>query len=501
MKVRKWVPLLLVVLCAASAAASDVQVRSMRIDEAMPWAMWGDFNGDGLDDLLRHNKLQWNVGGRLAEPMTVALLEADIGALPEPADLNGDTYADLIIRVGEDRVDRLFLGDGRGAFTEHPLPTEFGRVFQIADVTNDGVADLLTFRVGKLTVLRNNGDATFTLQQELAWPDRNSALRLAIGDLNADGFVDLAGTAENHLYLFYGSANGTFSQPRVRFTRRRFSSLQIADVNGDSRADLAGLHMVETRVSPLLLIGDGAGRFPIAARARIEGAYDPLEYVSNVVVGDFVPGGANELAVADGDGTVFLFGASNGQLREVGRTRLDADRGKFGRDDVVSPRLLRARFRTPGQYDLIAEGTSLDVRKNPPRRVWLVEASGSVSAVAQSTTRSRMRAVGGHADRITGGYDVDVLESSCPINLSALTFEQEGMFVDVGLNEIIRGAEAIYVEGSIWMRLTVVNQGVARELNGILRPAANGFAGTLFEDGATPCGSWQWHKLQLVRPR
>jgi len=367
-------------------------------------------------------------------------------------------------------------------------------------VTNDGHADLLTFRVGTLTVLRNNGDATFTLHQELPWADNNAALQLAVGDLNNDGFVDLAGSAERHLYLFYGSENGIFSQPRVRFTRRPFQSLEIGDVSGDGRADLTGLHTFETRLSPVTLIGDGAGRFPAAVRTRIDAA-EPSGYVSNLVMGDFVPGGTRELAVADADGTIFLYGVVNGQLREVGRTSVDADRGKFGMKDIVSPRLLSARFRTPGRYDLIADGTSLDVRKNPPRRVWLVEATGSMPVVAQSTSRSRVRAVGGHADRITGGYDVDVVASSCPINLPEISFEQEGMFVDVGLDERVRGAEAILIEGAVWLRLTVVDQGTGRELNGILRPSANGFTGTLYEDGATPCGSWQWHKLQLARSR
>jgi hypothetical protein len=72
------------------------------------------------------------------------------------------------------------------------------------------------------------------------------------------------------------------------------------------------------------------------------------------------------------------------------------------------------------------------------------------------------------------------------------------MFIDVALNEQIRGAEAIYMDGSLWLRLNVMSNGVMRELNGVLRPQpTGGFAGKLFEDGATPCGGWQWHNLVL----
>lgn len=505
MDLRKRVPrvvlsvgvLWLAVLCA-TAAVADVQVRSTRVDEAMAWAVWGDFNGDGLDDLLRHNQLQWNVGGRFSAPVTVGAFGELAYSLTDPVDLNGDSYADLVIREGDGRADRLFLGDGQGEFTERPFVTQYGRTIKAADLTNDGRPDLVKFRLGTLTILRNNGDATFALQQEIPWPDNNIAMRIAVGDLNGDGFIDLATNTETKLYLFYGSANGTFSQPRVRFTRKPYGSLEIGDVNGDGRADLTGLHTFEGRLSPLLLTGDGAGRFPGAVRYRIaEGAWEPSEYLSDLVMGDFVPGGSNELAFADADGTIFLLASQNGVLREVGRVRVDAVRGNWGADDIVSPRLLRVRFETPNQYDLIAEGTSLDVRANPPRRVWHIEATGSLSAVGQSSVRSRVRAVAGHGDRITGEYRVNQLESSCPITLSNLRLEQEGMFVDVGLNEVVRGAEAVFIDGTIWIRLTVMNNGVSRELNGILRPGLNGFYGTLFEDGATPCGGWQWHKVTL----
>ena len=485
---------LLSVLLLCFTAAADVQVRASRIDGALVWGVWGDFNGDGLDDLLRNNQLQWNVGGRLTTPFTVAEFDERASFVMDAIDLNSDGYADVFNHTGEHSPDRLFLSDGFGGFNEYAFPAQWGSIAKVADFTSDGQPDILTFRPGKLTILRNDGAANFTLHQELPWTENNVYPDLGIGDLNGDGTLDFTVTSENRLYVYYANPGGVFGEPRVRFTRRPLGAIAIADVTGDARADLAGLHTFEGKESPVVLTGDGAGRFPGAMRLKVNN-----DFVNDsVVVGDFIAGGAKEIAYAEPNGTVHILTATGGQIRDLGSVTIDAAVKPWV--DNLGPRLSVRHFRSADRDDLIIEAFSMDVFANPPRRMWLVDVQGSINAAANSRTRSRTRAVAGFADRITGEYRVDILESSCPLSLPELKFEQEGMFVDVGLDERIRGAEAIFIDGAIWIRLTVLNNGVARELNGTLRPATNGsgFAGTLYEDGTTPCGSWQWHKLALT---
>ena len=36
-------------------------------------------------------------------------------------------------------------------------------------------------------------------------------------------------------------------------------------------------------------------------------------------------------------------------------------------------------------------------------------------------------------------------------------------------------------------------------MHGLFRQTATGFAGSLYEDGSTPCAPWQVHEVSLVR--
>lgn len=487
---------LLCVLLLCFSASAQIELRSSRVDGALVTGVWGDFDGDGLDDVLRHNQLQWNIGGRLTAPFVVTDLDAQDSFLLDAVDLNSDGYADLIQRIGDSTADRVLLGDGQGGFTEQAWPAQYGSVVKAADFTSDGIPDLLTVRPGKLTILSNDGAAGFTMAQELTWTDRNLYPSIGIGDLNGDGLIDFAIASETRVYLYYSDSRGVFGEPRVRFTRRPFGELAIADITGDARADLAGLHTFEGNVSPLVLTGDGAGRLPGALRLRVDSDFMNESFV----VGDFVPGGAKEIAYAEPNGTVHLLEATNGQIRELGKVTIDAAVKPWV--DNIGPKLSVRRFRSADRDDLIVQAYSMDVYANPPARVWLIDAQGSVAPVARAAVRGRTRAVAGHASRIGGEYNIRMLSSSCPIPLSSVRLEQEGMFLDVGLSDRIRGAEAIYAHDKIWMRLSVLDEGgVSRVVSGYLRPSSTGFEGTLFEDEKSPCGVWAAHRVVLEMAR
>lgn len=494
---KKFAVLSLVVFCAVSALGGNVELRATRIDNAIAGATWGDYNGDGLDDQLYRNELQWNIGGAFASPILVPAFNELKYSVGGANDFNGDGYADVFMLSKYGDADLLFLGDGRGGFVEHFWPSEYGRVVKTVDVTNDGRVDVLTQTPGqKITILRNDGTANFTLHQDLPWTD-STELQIAVGDLNGDGFSDIAAASLTELHIFYGNADGVYGAPRVRFTRRRFTTLNIVDVTGDARNDVAGLHAFEASASPTVLAGDGAGLFPNTLRLRTNvPASGDLVEPSNVVAADLMQGGGKELAVSEADGTVHLLSAAGGQLRDLGTVKIDSGAPSWAPE--IGPVLSIVRFRSADRDDVIVEGYSPDRYRNTPRRVWLIEATGSI-ATAQSATHGRTRAVAGHAERVAGSYRVDMLESTCPLPLTSLRFDQEGMFLDVGLDERIRRAEAIVVDGRLYLRLTVIDDsGIPRELKGTLRRSDVGYAGTLYEDGATPCGQWQSHKLALV---
>ncbi len=188
----------------------------------------GDFNGDGLADLLVNftgsvnnqptNTLLFAAGkgdGTFAAPVATSLERTD-GTILIPTDLNNDGKLDVVI-AGSALIAGLFqgntgaggvsvyLGDGTGKFTRSFSETEanFMSGAALADVRGTGNLDLVgatvagdfllgEVSVGGLELLPGNGDGTFGKAEPLSMPDNIVPTGVAAADLNGDGRIDLA---------------------------------------------------------------------------------------------------------------------------------------------------------------------------------------------------------------------------------------------------------------------------------------------------------------------
>ena len=71
------------------------------------------------------------------------------------------------------------------------------------------------------------------------YPAASSPQRLAVGDFNRDGKLDLALTGgQSAVRLLYGNGDGSFQTP-VSFTSDGPFLIAAGDLNGDHAADLA----------------------------------------------------------------------------------------------------------------------------------------------------------------------------------------------------------------------------------------------------------------------
>jgi hypothetical protein len=167
-----------------------------------------------------------------------------------------------------------------------------------ADFNNDGRLDLaIANRTDNtVSILRGNGDGTFTAQS--AFATGNLPYSLAAGDFNGDGKQDLVVTNFNdgNVSVFLGNGDGTFQSP-VAYTIGLGGtpiSVVTGDFNGDSSVDLAVANQNDASVYILLNKNDGTGTFQSAVRYPA-GTSD----VAAVATGDFNGDGKLDLALTN----------------------------------------------------------------------------------------------------------------------------------------------------------------------------------------------------------
>lgn len=215
------------------------------------------------------------------------------------ADLSGDGNADLVIAYATSTSNflRVLIGNGNGTFGPGAdYPTD-GMALQVAaaDLDGDGITDLVVLSgTETLSVLLGKPDGTFQ-------PRVDSLLgappgMVVIADVNADGKLDLLiyvdSFALHAVRVLLGAGDGTFTfrgdYPVKSFAR----SIGMADVTGDTRADVVLYAPFAHIVS--VLSGDGAGAFPQRKDYAASGT------VPNIAVGDVTSDGNPDILVSGG---------------------------------------------------------------------------------------------------------------------------------------------------------------------------------------------------------
>jgi hypothetical protein len=326
----------------------------------------GDFNGDGIPDLVVANA---------ADDFVNILLGNGDGTFQAPqrypavwpawrlhvADFNGDGSLD-VAGVATDPASGnglvfIVLGNGDGSFQD-PLTFAAGNgpnFLAVGDFNGDGNLDLVTtnfyaegdFRhppiiiENDVRVLLGNGDGTFQPAQAYALnPNYSKPMAVGVGDFNGDGMLDLAvaNNDANVVSILLGNGDGTFQPARNHALGVNPAWLVVGDFNGDGHLDLA-VACAGTYSDPggvTILLGKGDGTFQ---RARtIPAGVNPL----CVAVADFNRDGFLDLAVTDGLQLLLLLGNGDGTFQPAqnyaagsGGSLVVADFNGDGRPDVA----------------------------------------------------------------------------------------------------------------------------------------------------------------------
>ena len=161
-----------------------------------------------------------------------------------PVDFNYDFKTDLVL-AGESGV-RFFRQDSPSAFTDVTTetklpPATLDRQYQkawSADIEADGDLDIILGAVeGPTTVLRNNGDGTFTEIQPFG---NVSAIQgFAWADLDADGDPDAAVIDQSSaLHVFSNERQGQFTERPIPNNDGGAVAINVMDVDNDGVFDL-----------------------------------------------------------------------------------------------------------------------------------------------------------------------------------------------------------------------------------------------------------------------
>ncbi|MDB5387996.1 MAG: conserved repeat domain, partial [Planctomycetaceae bacterium] len=298
----------------------------------------GDFDGDGKLDVIAVGFdstgvfLPGHGDGTLGtpKPFTTNFSSRDVAV----GDLNGDGKLDLVTaeesgahfspREGVGGVTVLF-GNGDGTF-QAPIDYFAGanpKSVALGDFNQDGRLDIATANFisdttnssGNVSILLGSANGTFQPAANFTTIG-NHPIGIAVGDLNADGKLDIAVLNQsNDAAILLGKGDGTF-QNSVNYlansaTFAGFGAIAIGDLNGDGKADLAAANT--------LLIGKGDGTFP---DQQLYTYLPPILNTSfqtsnpqDISAGDLDGDGNIDLAVSMRGTTAILFGNGNGSFR------------------------------------------------------------------------------------------------------------------------------------------------------------------------------------------
>ncbi|MCA9153461.1 MAG: VCBS repeat-containing protein, partial [Planctomycetales bacterium] len=365
----------------------------------------GDINGDGnLDAIVSHetntNLTTLLLGDGTGEFTVQTFLPGDVTRDVRLGDINGDGNLDAVF-AGQNTV-RLMLGNGAGGFIPNVRLNDVNQshdAISLVDINSDGRLDILAAGLGGVAVFENVGagdfvestvaipnaiiediataDLNFDGHIDFVVPDRRvdtvfvflndglgrftrvegtlpmgeSPRSVALGDLDGDGFIDLANANEsfaNYIGVTFGKGDGRFLANVATTGPTNTNSArgsELGDVNGDGVLDLVtlldtpGINVID-RVA--VQLGDGVGGFGLEQQFE---AFNDDVLFRDLAIGDLNNDGLGDVVVATGLGQRISVLLSEGNGRLAGPLLLTtasneeivhiADLDSDGNNDIV----------------------------------------------------------------------------------------------------------------------------------------------------------------------
>jgi len=305
----------------------------------------GDLNGDGIQDIVTagnagsgYATVRLGLGnGTFATATSYAMLDMESRSVVL-GDFNGDGILDIVSggkitgasTEGDAGVSiRLGRGDGTfGSAISYNLftfaPGEENVIYDIAvgDINGDGTLDIAAAGIAggyqsPVVVLTGTGTGTFNVSSSFVPPSGQQVFGLTFEDVNQDGMLDIVSALEGgYVDVRLGQGNGTFGAGvTYQMVGSSAYAVTISDLNGDGIPDIVAAGNSGLDGYFAVRLGIGGGTFGSATSYATEGR------VSNALV----------LTDFNGDGFLDIATTGRGDATDGYTTiRLGGGNGTFG---------------------------------------------------------------------------------------------------------------------------------------------------------------------------
>ena len=270
----------------------------------------GDIDGDGdLDAVVGNGGGQaetvWlnNGAGSFATHPTVPGFGAGNTTFVALRDLDGDGDLDAIAVNNAGQATTVWLNDGAGVFTSHPVTPSFGAggtktYAALGDLDGDGDIDVvLTDSAAQQSVWLNDGTGSFSLRPSGAIFGPAGSFAIALGDVDGDGDLDAVVPyfASERVFLNDGTGLFTAHPTTPSFGSGTSISLALGDIDGDGDLDAVVGNLLGEPAT--VWFNDGAGSFSSNPASPSFGTGTVM-----VALGDVDGDGDLDVILADGGG-------------------------------------------------------------------------------------------------------------------------------------------------------------------------------------------------------